>query len=89
MSDKITGNDLIALGFKPGKALGVALRLIPGVSKDLDRQSILRELQAVLAELDGQMKKPLWPSLLSGPIPIDHPLGVKDKPTDEYVYWDN
>lgn len=53
------------------------------------RPDKLRDLQAVLLQLDGQMKKPLWPSLLSGPIAIDHPLGVKDKPTDEYVYWDN
>jgi hypothetical protein len=47
------------------------------------------ELKAALAELDGQMLKSLWPSLLSGAIPIDHPLGVPDKPSDEYVYWDN
>ncbi|HWA64141.1 MAG TPA: sulfatase-like hydrolase/transferase [Caulobacteraceae bacterium] len=53
------------------------------------RPDKVRELQAVLARLDGQMARPLWPSLLSGPIPIDHPLGTPDKPTDEYVYWDN
>ena len=53
------------------------------------RPDKVRELSAVLAELDGQMAKPLWPSVLSGAIPIDHPLGVPDKPTDEYVYWDN
>ena len=35
------------------------------------------------------MVKPAWPSLLQGPIPIDHPLGMPDKPGDEYIYWDN
>lgn len=53
------------------------------------RPDKVRELSAALAELDGQMAQPLWPSVLSGAIPIDHPLGVADKPTDEYVYWDN
>ena len=53
------------------------------------RPDKVRELSAALAELDGQMAQPLWPSVLSGVIPIDHPLGVADKPTDEYVYWDN
>jgi arylsulfatase A-like enzyme len=53
------------------------------------RPDKLAELKAKLTELDGQMVKPLWASLLSGAIPIDHPLGTKDKPGDEYVYWDN
>ena len=47
------------------------------------------ELMAELKRIDGQMVKPAWPSLLQGPIPIDHPLGVPDKPGDEYIYWDN
>jgi hypothetical protein len=28
-------------------------------------------------------------TLIEGAIPIDHPLGVPDGATDEYVYWDN
>jgi hypothetical protein len=35
------------------------------------------------------MVPPAWPSLIEGAIPIDHPLGVPDGATDEYVYWDN
>jgi hypothetical protein len=35
------------------------------------------------------MVAPAWPSLIEGPIAIDHPLGVADSPDDEYVYWDN
>jgi arylsulfatase A-like enzyme len=49
----------------------------------------VRELTAALTRLDGQMVPPLWPSVLSGAVAIDHPLNVADKPGDEYVYWDN
>ena len=63
----------------------------PTERRDLSaaRPDKVRELSALLAQLDGQMAKPLWPSLLSGPIAIDHPLGVREKPGDAYVYWDN
>ncbi len=47
------------------------------------------ELAALIAEQDHASVKPLWPSLLEAPVAIDHPLGVPDKPGDEYVYWDN
>ena len=53
------------------------------------RPDKVRELQAVLAQLDAQMVKPAWPSLLSGAIYVDHPGGQPAKPSDEYVYWDN
>lgn len=49
----------------------------------------LAELKARLAAEDKQMAKPLWPSLLHGAIAIDHPLNVPDKPSDEYIVWDN
>jgi hypothetical protein len=35
------------------------------------------------------MVEPAWPSLIDGPIAIDHPLGVPDSPQDEYVSWAN
>jgi len=47
------------------------------------------ELSAILAEKDGQMVKPAWPSLIEAPIPVDRPLGVTPKPDDEYVTWAN
>lgn len=53
------------------------------------RPEKVRELQAILAQLDSQMVKPAWPSLLSGAIYVDHPGGQRAKPSDEYVYWDN
>lgn len=63
----------------------------PTERRDLSkaRPDKVRELQAVLAQLDAQMVKPAWPSLLSGAIYVDHPGGQPAKPSDEYVYWDN
>jgi len=44
----MNGKDLIKLGYKPGAAIGIALRLIPEASKHLDGDEIRRELRAVL-----------------------------------------
>lgn len=44
----MTGKEVIALGFKPGRAVGVALRLIPEAARHLDEEGVRRELQAVL-----------------------------------------
>jgi arylsulfatase A-like enzyme len=49
----------------------------------------VKELSALMDEIDGQQAKPLWPSVLSGGIAIDHPLGFPDKPGDAFIYWDN
>ena len=49
----------------------------------------VEELRALLDAHDAEMVPPAWPSLIEGPIPIDHPLGVPDQAADEYVYWDN
>ena len=46
----MTGNDLIQLGFKPGKSIGVALRLIPAAEAALGPAGVERELRAVLAD---------------------------------------
>ncbi len=47
------------------------------------------ELKALLAKVDAEQAKPLWPSLLEGPIVIDTPSSYPVKPTDEYIYWAN
>jgi hypothetical protein len=44
---------------------------------------------AVLERINAQQHKSLWPSLLEGPIYIDHPLSYPNKPGDEYIYWSN
>ncbi|HET9161449.1 MAG TPA: sulfatase-like hydrolase/transferase [Caulobacteraceae bacterium] len=53
------------------------------------RPDKVRELGAIMGAQDKQMKPSIWPSLLQGPIPIDHPLGAPDKASDEYILWDN
>ncbi|MDE2361700.1 MAG: sulfatase-like hydrolase/transferase [Hyphomicrobiales bacterium] len=47
------------------------------------------DLQKELAQIDKQQVKPLWPSLLEGPIFIDTPLGTPPKKDGEYIYWAN
>ncbi len=49
----------------------------------------LKAMQALLAAQDSQMVKPLWPSLLQGPIFVDHPSGQPQKKGEEYIMWDN
>ena len=49
----------------------------------------VRELKGVLAAHEAEMVRPAWPSLIEGPIDIDHPLGVPERPDDEHVYWEN
>ncbi|MDB5171344.1 MAG: rtcB, partial [Phycisphaerales bacterium] len=50
VSEKLTGDDLLQLGFTPGRAVGVALKLARKAAKELDHDAIVRELQAVLAD---------------------------------------
>ncbi|HWF00171.1 MAG TPA: sulfatase-like hydrolase/transferase [Caulobacteraceae bacterium] len=53
------------------------------------RPDKVKALLAELAAQDHEMVKPLWPSLLQGPIFIDHPSGQKQRKSDEYILWDN
>jgi arylsulfatase A-like enzyme len=67
------------------------LKSDPTEQHDLSTQNPekVAELRAVLAATDAEMVAPAWPSLIEGPIPVDHPLGVPDSPDDEVVYWAN
>jgi hypothetical protein len=47
------------------------------------------ELGAILAEHEQQMVLLAWPSLIEGPIAVDHTLAEPLKNGDEYVYWAN
>lgn len=52
----------------------------------------VKSMMVVLNTIDRQQVKPLWPSLLEGPIYIDKPLSEDKsslKPSDEFVYWAN
>jgi arylsulfatase A-like enzyme len=53
------------------------------------RPDKLKALRALLAAQDAQMAPPLWPSLLQGPVFVDHPSGVPQKRGETYVLWDN
>lgn len=59
------------------------------VDHSADNPDKVRELEAVLAAHRAQTVAPAWPSLIEAPIAIDHPLGVPDRPDDDYVYWAN
>jgi len=49
----------------------------------------LQKLTSELQTIDAEQSKPLWPSLIEGPVPLDGPLdGTYDK-NEEYVYWAN
>lgn len=49
----------------------------------------VKTLLADMMAIDAKQAKPLWPSLLDGPVDIDHPLSFPQKPDDEFVYWSN
>jgi arylsulfatase A-like enzyme len=63
----------------------------PGERVDLaaSHPERVAELAALLDAQDARAAKPLWPSLLEGPVPIDVPLGVPRRGDEEYVYWPN
>lgn len=76
---------------EPKKAWLFDLKRDPTEQQNLAaaRPDKVAELSALLAAEDAQMPAPSWPSLVQGAIQIDHPLNVPDKPTDEYIFWDN
>jgi arylsulfatase A-like enzyme len=44
---------------------------------------------ALIKAQDAQSVKPMWPSLLQGPVFVDHPGGVRQKAGEDYIVWDN
>ncbi|MDX2170589.1 MAG: sulfatase-like hydrolase/transferase [Deltaproteobacteria bacterium] len=87
----IAGGWKLQVAKRPARTWLFNLAADPAEHTDLSaaQPDKLRELTALLHELDAQMVPPAWPSLISASIAIDHPLGVADQPSDEYVYWDN
>ncbi len=49
----------------------------------------VQSLGALMDQIDSEQSKPIWPSILSGTIAIDHPGGVPIMPSDETIVWDN
>jgi len=48
-----------------------------------------QRLLAMIRQQDAESVKPIWPSLLQGPVFVDHPSGRPQKKGDEYILWDN
>ena len=49
----------------------------------------VKAMLAQLAAQDAQSVKPIWPSLLQGPVFVDHPSGQGQKKGEEFILWDN
>ncbi|TAJ72391.1 MAG: sulfatase [Phenylobacterium sp.] len=49
----------------------------------------VQRLLAMIRSQDAESVRPMWPSLLQGPVFIDHPSGQPQKPGEEYILWDN
>jgi arylsulfatase A-like enzyme len=48
-----------------------------------------KAMLALIKAQDAQSVKPMWPSLLQGPVFIDHPEGQPQKAGETYILWDN
>ena len=46
-------------------------------------------LQALIDGWQAEQAKPLWPALMEGVIPIDHPMNRPWSKEDRYIYWSN
>ena len=47
------------------------------------------ELTALIDGWQAEQVKPLWPALMEGVIPIDHPLNRPWNKEDRFIYWSN
>jgi arylsulfatase A-like enzyme len=67
------------------------LKTDPGEKTNLaDREaSRVAALRSAIAGFQSEQAKPLWPALMEGPIPIDHPLNRPWGESDRYIYWSN
>ena len=66
--NSIKGNDLLALGYVPGKALGIALRIASN-SKHTTREEALEMLKSVLSDPQSFIGHPLYDKLADALIP--------------------
>ena len=87
----IVGDWKLQVSERPKKIWLFNLAQDPTEQSDLSasRPDKVKELMAVLTDLNGQMVKPIWPSLLEAPVMIDRTLKEVYKPGDEYIYWNN
>jgi hypothetical protein len=46
-------------------------------------------MKAKIVEFNQTQRKPIWPSMGAGAIPIDKTMKAQLTPTDDYVYYGN
>ena len=87
----LAGNWKLQTSERPKKAWLNNLADDPNEKANLAEQmpDKVAELSAIMAAVDAEQSKPLWPSLLETPIRIDQPLGTPAKADAEYIYWAN
>lgn len=87
----LAGGWKLQVAERPEKTWLFDLTTDPTERHDLvaSRPDKVKELTAILEKLQSEMVPPIWPSLIDGPTPIDHPLGVPFTPEDEWVSWPN
>ena len=51
--------------------------------------TLIAALTALLDAHDDDQETPIWPSVLSSPIAIDHTQEHPVLATDKYIYWQN
>jgi arylsulfatase A-like enzyme len=87
----IVGDWKLQVSGRRKKAWLFNLRTNPteGLDVAATRPQVVAEIRALLAKHAAEQAKPLWPSLIEGPIPVDHPMGLPIGPQDEYIYWSN
>jgi tRNA-splicing ligase RtcB len=69
----LTGKDLIALGFQPGPAIGLALSLVPAAAAALGAETVASELRAVAADPASHVDHAYFGEvarLLAAPAPV-------------------
>jgi len=84
----MTGKDLIKLGFKPGPAIGVALRLIDAAEKLPGKGELKRQLKAVLHDPAGNTSHPLFAEVATTLIEqANRPAFVEREQPAPYQVW--
>src|SRR2546422_4098987 len=59
----MTGDDLLKLGFTPGRSVGVALKLIHKIRKELGERVLEDDLRAILQEPNAYKEHTHWKML--------------------------
>ncbi|MBP6014369.1 MAG: sulfatase-like hydrolase/transferase [Alphaproteobacteria bacterium] len=87
----LTGDWKLQVSANPNKAWLFNLKDDPTEKTNLaeTQPDKLAQIRAVLDQVNDEQAKPLWPSLLEGPIPIDRPLDTPAVEDEEYIYWAN